>query len=471
VNQIAPPHSFEIEKDVLSVICNRPELIYQVEDLLDDDCFYNGDNRYLFSVVMKVHFSGAAVTQSSILPQIVASGRKDILATYQQMKKYFTSDRSLVPNSEALVELSTKRALLTKSLRIIQMIEQKEAIEDIESEVTEATNIVLTRNKQTEAISMGEAVDGLYDLMHRQPVNGITGIPTGVASLDKITGGWEYDDKVIIAARPGMGKTIAATFHSFHSASIGYPTALISLEVRPAKLAGRMMSNATGFNSSDITKGRLADNQKRIITEVGDKSKSLPLYFYDNTRSRDINDICRTIRTWHRKYGIKIVYLDYIGLCRDRTIRNSSDKTAITESVQSKLTEMGDHLGIPLIIFSQLNRGSEEKSDRRPTLSNLKSSGKLEEDATRVIFLYRQDYYDSNESEARGENFIPSNDMEYIFAKNREGELGPVLLKCNVAQNRIYDNNYQSNPQSIKAVEDFYKNTALNNIPMSFGFA
>jgi len=466
MEQIIPPHATEIEKDVLSVMCNRPELIHQVEDILDDNCFYDSDYKYLFLVVMEIHNSGVAVSQSTILHQVVPSGRKDILGTYQEMKKYFSSERVLVKNAEILSEYSTKRALLTKALHILQMIASNETIDDIENEVTEATSIVLSRNKNTEAISMTEAVDGLFELMNREQTNGISGIPTGVKELDKVTGGWEFDDKVIIAARPGMGKTVAAVFHSFYGATIGYPTALISLEVRPAKLVGRMISNLSNFNSSDITKGRLADNQKKIVIDKGNSAKNTPIYFYDNTRSCDINDICRTIRTWHRRYGLKIIYLDYIGLCEDRTVKNSSDQTAITTSVMKKLTRLGNQLGIAMIIFSQLNRENESKADKRPSLNHLKSSGKLEEDATRVIFLYRQDYYDYNEADSRGESFTPTNDIEYIFAKNREGQLGPVLLKCDVALNRVYSR--MSIEESQKAVSDYSKNASLNGIQHAF---
>lgn len=803
MNIIPPPQAPEIEKDVLSVLCNRPELIQTVEETLNSDCFYTGEYQFIFDILMEIHLSGAVVSQSALLHRIIPSGRKDILPLYQEIKKYFTSEKSLIRNAEILSEYSTKRALLTKSLQILSMIEGNDPIDEIEREVSEATGIVISRNRNTEAISMSEAMDGLFELMNREPVNGITGIPTGVPLLDRVTGGWEYDDKVIIAARPGMGKclgkgtkvimfdgslknvedikvgeqimgpdstprnilstvsgtenmywirqnkaidyrvneshilslkrsrnegghtkgdvinipvsdylaknskfksnykgykseidfpeknlaiepyflglwigdgtsrdsgitkpdseiykylngysrrlnlylddtstiercptwtittrsdpskkgtalstklracgvlnnkhipdeylinsksnrlellaglldsdgymdesacgfeitqksesiakqikfladslgfgtsfrskrasikstgyegiayrvriwgdinkiptkikrkkarerqaindwqvtgikvepdgvgeyfgfeidgdrlflledctvthnTVTATFHSYHSASIGIPTAFFSLEVRPPKLVGRMMANASGFSSSDITKGKLADNQKEIVTMKGNLSKSVPLYFYDNTKSRDINDIIRTIRTWRRKYGIEVFYLDYIGLCRDRTIKDQSNKTAVTESVQGKLSECIDQLGIPGIIFSQLNREAEGKTDKRPSLQNLKSSGKLEEDATRVIFLYRQDYYDYNDAQTKGENFIPSNDIEYIFAKNREGELGPVLLKCDVTLNRVYE---QPTVEQIQEQAHAYsRNNVLNNI-------
>ncbi|MCF0059880.1 replicative DNA helicase [Dyadobacter chenwenxiniae] len=464
MEQIIPPHATEIEKDVLSVICNRPELVYQVEDLLDENCFYQPDYKFLFSVVMEIHTSGAVVSQSAILHRIIPSGRQDILGTYQEIKRTFSSEKFLVKNAEILAEYSTKRALLTKALEILQMIQRNDDIDEIENEVTEASTIALSRNKNTEAISMDEALEGMFDLMNREQTNGITGIPTGLPMLDKITGGWEFDDKVIFAARPGMGKTVAATFHSFYGAMVGYPTALISLEVRPAKLVARMMSNTSGFNSSDITKGRLAKNQKEIIIEKAGEAKKIPLYFYDNTRSCDINDIVRTLRTWHRKYGLKAAYLDYVGLCEDRMVKNASDATAVMNSVMKKLTRLGNQLGIPLILFSQLNRDNEGRGDKRPILKDLKSSGKLEEDATRVIFLYRQDYYDYNEAESRGENFVPTHDIEYIFAKNREGQLGPVLLKCNVALNRMYE----PASMSVEMPKGYHRNDALNGAKTSF---
>jgi replicative DNA helicase len=463
MEQIAPPQAPAIEKDVLSVLINRPELIYQVDDLIDENCFYDDDFRIIYAAVIEIHQSGLVVTQSAILHRIVPAG---LLPTYQDVKKFFTSERSLIGNAEILAEYSTKRALLTKSLQLLQMIQRNESIDDIEAEVTEATSIVISRNKSTEAVSMGEAFDGMIDLMNREKKNGITGIPTGLPSLDRITGGWEFDEMALIAARPGMGKTIVATFHSFAAAYLGYPAAFISLEVQPNKLAARMASNLSSVPSSDITKGRLADNQKQIVIEKSNDHRSVPIYFYDNTKSCDINDISRTIRVWHRKYGIKIVFLDYIGLCSDRTIKNSSDQTAITSSVQKKLTELKNQLGIPFVVFSQLNRSNESRGDKRPQLSDLKHTGKLEEDATKVIFLYRQDYYDANEAESRGETFTPTNDMEYIFAKNREGMLGPVLLKCDVALNRMYELPKVGSVESTN--QPFLRNQAMDGIKPSF---
>ena len=466
MKQVVTPEAPAIEKDVLSVLCNRPELIHLVEETLNIECFYNSDYQFLFDVIIKIHQSGREVSQSSILHTLIPIGRKDLLSVYQDMKKFFTSEKHLIANSTVLAEYSTKRALLQKSYEIINMIDSSDSLDEIEREVHAAQNIVVTRNNQVDSINMTSAVDGLFELMERDKTKGISGITTGVPLLDKITGGWQFDDIVIFAARPSMGKTVVASYHAYSAANAGYPTAFISLEVKPEKLAGRMISNLTGFSSSDIIKGNLALNQKEIIYDKGNKSKQAPIHFYDNTRSRDINDIIRTMRSWHRRYGIKIIFLDYIGLVRDRTVRDSSNRVAVINSIQDKLTELRAHLGIPIIEFSQLNRDNEAKADKRPILANLKDSGKLEEDATKVIFLYRQDYYDANDSSKSGEEFIPTNDMEYIFAKNREGELGPVELKCDVALNRVYER--KTNEQIEEDVRNYSRNNVFNNVQTSF---
>jgi len=466
MKQLITPEAPAIEKDVLSVLCNRPELFHYVEDILNPECFYNPDYQFLFSILLNIHTSGELVSQSSILHQIIPLGKKELLGVYQDMKKFFTSEKHLIPNANVLAEYSTKRALLNKSYEIINMIDNNDSIDEIEREVNNAQGIVVSRNHHVDSISMTSAVDGLYALMERDKTSGISGITTGVPLLDKITGGWQFDDIVIFAARPSMGKTVVASYHAYSAANAGFPTAFISLEVKPEKLAGRMISNLTGISSSNIIKGDLATNQKTMIYDKGNKSKSAPIHFYDNTRSRDINDIIRTMRSWHRKYGIKIIFLDYIGLVRDRTIRDSSNRVAVINSIQDKLTELRAHLGIPIIEFSQLNRDNESKADKRPILSNLKDSGKLEEDATKVIFLYRQDYYDANSAEKDGIEFIPSNDMEYIFAKNREGELGPVELKCDVALNRVYER--LTSQQITEQANNYSKNNVFNNIPTSF---
>jgi len=441
--EISPPEAPAIERDVLSVICYRPELIPEIEEILNEKCFYTPDYNYIFKIVMEVYFSGVEVTQSAILQKIIPTNLSYLLTVYQDLRKFFTTEKNLLTNAGILADYSVKREILTQAFRLINMIDAGDSMDEIEAEVHETETIVITRASTVDGVTMDSAINGMFELMEREVSSkGVTGIPTGIPSIDKMTGGWDADDIITFAARPGMGKTASAAFHSYFAASEGFPTAFFCFEVKPDKIAARMVSNASGVYASDITRNNMVPAQRGIVTKKGNDSRNLPLHFYDNSRSTDINDILRTIRAWVRKYGIKIVFIDYIGLMKDRTIRDQSNKTAVIESIMSKLRELRAQLRIPFIIYSQLNRGNEDRTDRRPKLHDLKHTGKIEEDSTRVIFLYRQDYYDALQSEESGEPFYPSHDMEYIFAKNREGFTGIALLKCDIGLNRFWDIGY-----------------------------
>ena len=434
---IVPPQSKDVEKDVLSVMCNRPELIVKIEEILHTDCFYDPDYRFLFDTIFGIHLSGGDVTQSSILNKVVPSGRKDILATYQEMKRYFTSDTSLWRNAMLLSELAVKRAMLTKSMQLLAAVEGNESIDKLDSLVNDASDIMTTRNRPIEGITFAHSLEELNRLIDR-PETKLSGIDTGIKDINEVTGGWQVDDTVVLAGRPGMGKTLCGCYHAYAAAKIGIPVAFVSLEMAKVKLTARIVSNVASVSSSDMTKGRLATNQKMIVREAMKKVEQLPIFYYENRNSWDINDICLTLRNWKRKYGIQLVFIDYIQLIKDRTVRDSSDKTKVVTSVQEKLTHLKSSIGMPIIELAQLSRANEGRGDKRPSLSDLKNSGQIEQDATMVIFLYRQDYYDATAAQDKGEEFSPTNDLEYIFAKNREGEMGTVLVKASMSQNRIW---------------------------------
>lgn len=465
---ILPPNSPEIEKDVISVLSHRPDLLVTVEEFIGPECFYDADYQYLFGVMFDLHMAGEAITQSSILHRIVPSGRKDILQVYQKSRQYYSDETALFHNVQVLVELSKKRTVLTNSHKILNMIQNGVSLDKIETVVNESMDLLQTANRGVRGEMFTESLDELEALMDKPASSGLSGITTGVKLLNNITGGWQMDDTVLIAARPGMGKTILAAFHAHKAAASGVPVAFITLEVSKAKITGRIMSDICGFPSSDITKGRLAHNQKQYVRQVRHTIERLPIYYYDSENSWDINDICKTMRNWKRKYKIGLIVIDYVQLVEDRTVRESSDSTKVLNSVVPKLTRLKTQIQTPLIVLSQLTRETESTGTKRPSLKNLAGSRKLEEQATVVIFPYRQDYYDANDARERGQEFVPTYDMEYIFAKNREGELGPALVKCNPALNRVYEDTPTNTIMSFEQASGFSKNSALDGAQSSF---
>ncbi|MCF2443638.1 DnaB-like helicase C-terminal domain-containing protein [Dyadobacter sp. CY345] len=423
---------------MLSVLVNSPIKIETVDEILYSDCFYDDDYRFLFDTVMEIYNTGQQITQSAIINKVVASVRKDILATYQMMKKYYTSDTLLWQNSMLLSDLAIKRALLNSSLQMQALVKANDPIEKFETLANAIADITNTRNRPIVGNTISDSINEMEFLMDRKLVKGLSGIDTGVADINSVTSGWQIDDTVVIAGRPGMGKTLVAVCHAYGAAAAGVPVAIISLEMAKAKLTSRIYSNLFSIPSSDITKGKLSENEKRIVREKRKVVEKLPIYYYDYGESSDINDISLTMRAWKRKYGIGLIIIDYIQLMTDREVKFSVDDTKVVTSVQKKLTRLKGTLKVPIIELAQLSRNLDDRKDKRPILSDLKNSSQIEQDATIVVFLYRQDYYDELTCEAAGTSFVPTNKLEYILAKNREGGLGPISLKADMALNRLY---------------------------------
>jgi len=456
-----PPNSPDIERDVISVLSHRPDMIITVEELITPECFYNPDYRYLFEVMMELCLAGQSVTQSTILQKIIPSGRRDILEIYQKARQYFSSEGGLYGNCEILFELRQKREAISYAHKLLNLAHGNGRLEEIENVVSDFEEVLSNGAKNIEGFSFAESLEEVGVLMDKPLELGLSGISTGSKLLNRFTGGWQNDDTVIIAARPGMGKTIVACFEAYEAAKSGIPVAFVSLEMSKAKLTARMISAITGFPSSDITKGRLSAMQKDICRKAMKEIEGLPIYYYSRNNSWDIADISRTMRNWKRKFGIGMIIIDYIQLVTDRAVKDSGDDTRILNSVMPKITRLKSSIDTPIIALSQISRGSEDSADKRPRLKDLRFSGKIEEQATIVVFLFRQDYYDANAARDRMEEFHPNNEIEFIFAKNREGELGPAILKCVPALNQIYD--IGTIPETVAAnAPDIFRNANVS---------
>lgn len=273
-------------------------------------------------------------------------------------------------------------------------------------------------------------------------VKGLSGVDTGLKSLNEELGGWQNTDMIIIAGRPGMGKTISLTNHAYSAAISGVPTVFISCEVDRNKVLARMIAANTETPYGQIGKRDLSLHQKDRVKAEAARIQQLPLYIYDYSNSLDIADVCRKMRHWQQKYGIGLVVCDYLQKMEDKTIRGGDD-TALVNSLSDKLKKLQSQMNCPLIAGSQLNRSVESRSDKRPILSDLRQSGKIEQDAAVVIGLYREDYYEAMKAEQNHETYFYKNEIEYLCLKNREGGLFNHIYGCKAMLNKIYLQNME----------------------------
>ena len=259
--------------------------------------------------------------------------------------------------------------------------------------------------------------------------DGLSGVATGFDKLDLLTSGWQPSDLVIIAARPGMGKT-ALTLSMARNIAVlkKTPVAFFSLEMSSVQLITRLISAETGLTSEKLRTGKLESHEwEQLNVKVGDLEKA-PLYI-DDSPSLSIFDLRAKARRLSSKHGIQLIIVDYLQLMTSGTASKTGNREQEISSISRNLKALAKELNVPVIALSQLSRAVETRGGtKRPILSDLRDSGAIEQDADIVSFIYRPEYYgidewdDDDRSSSEGQ-------AEFIVAKHRNGGLDTIRLK------------------------------------------
>jgi len=259
--------------------------------------------------------------------------------------------------------------------------------------------------------------------------DGLSGIPTGFHKVDALTSGWQPSDLIIVAARPGMGKTaMTLTMARNMAVDQNVPVAFFSLEMSSVQLITRLISSETGLSSEKLRTGKL---EKHEWEQLNVKVKSLekaPL-FIDDTPSLSIFDLRAKARRLASQYGIKIIMIDYLQLMTGGSTQKGGNREQEISMISRNLKALAKELNIPVIALSQLSRAVETRGgSKRPILSDLRESGAIEQDADIVSFIYRPEYYKIEEWDDE-ERSPTEGQGEFIVAKHRNGGLDNIRLK------------------------------------------
>ncbi|GAB3317826.1 replicative DNA helicase [Larkinella ripae] len=298
-----------------------------------------------------------------------------------------------------------------------------------------SSGMSISREKTTKQF-VAQALQRIESAMNKP--QGISGVDTGLKKLNNHFGGWQ-NGVILIAGRPGMGKTIVGVYAAMAAARSGKPVGYISLEVDAAELIIRAFAEALLIPYEAMNTGKITPQQFSRIHELAGEMEQLPIYFYDD-EPRDIEDIRNLLIDWHRRYKIELAVIDYVQLIEDRTLRGEYE---VASQVSRKLKKLQRRLKIPLIELAQLNRDNEKKEDKRPQISGLRSTGQLEQDASVIILLYRDDYYKLQKAEELGEDATLDYALDMIVCKNRNGRVGTAYLFVDAATNQLVDYHHQ----------------------------
>jgi replicative DNA helicase len=291
-----------------------------------------------------------------------------------------------------------------------------------------------------------------------------SGVPSGFRLLDNVTNGWQPSDLIILAGRPSMGKTAAAISMIIHPAiEEKKPVAIFSLEMSNFQIGSRIQSYISGVNVSKIVKGQVNMDEIRQITSTCVSLEKSPL-FIDDTPNISLIELKSKARKLVKDNGVQLIVIDYLQLMRSgMDVQNREQEIA---EISKGLKSLAKELNIPVIALSQLSRGVESRSDKKPMLSDLRESGQIEQDADMVIFCFRPEYYGIDTYEIGTEVFQSFGLMMLIIAKHRNGELGEIPLKFVHEQAKI-ENMYIHNNNNTNNFDN--SNNSNTFVPTSSG--
>jgi replicative DNA helicase len=277
------------------------------------------------------------------------------------------------------------------------------------------------------------------------------GIPTKLNDLDNVINGLIAPDLIILAGRPGMGKTaLAMTIIKNVAITQQIPVGVFSLEMGAEQLEIRLKSMVSGVSGSRALRGNISDMELHELEKATAITEIAPIYINDKS-SLKISDVRSKAIEWRATYGIQLIVLDYIQLMGDRIKGQTRDQEI--GAISGGLKRLAKELGIPIIALSQLNRDVEKRNPPEPRLSDLRESGSLEADADIVFMLYRPEYYDIQEVNFKGEQ-VPTKNLCFLsIEKHRNGATGTIALGCNLATSHFYDYGVKSDYNADQWIE------------------
>lgn len=436
-----PPHCSESEQAVLGCLLSSPSAIDRVADVLMVDDFYVGDHRLIFATVAQVIERGQVADALAVWEALgkPALGQSGDIAYLTLLANSACSLSTVRQHAAAIADSSVLRKLAAvgADLQMAAMQPGAEATEIVGE--TEAQLTTALDRHAGEALALDEAMgEALAYVDARQQSGGrIAGLRTGLPRLDALLGGLDPGQLVILAARPSVGKTAIGVQIASAVAADGKTVILHSLEMTRREIGARVLALRSGIGMHCMRSGIVNDAGWQQLVDEREAARSEKL-FVDDMSGISVAYARAKARRIKRQHGLDLLTIDYLGLMRGQ----GENRTQEIGSISRGLKALAKELEVPILCLAQLNRGVEDRHDKRPMLRDLRDSGEIEQDADIVIMLHRESLY-SPTAEWQGQ-------AELLVRKNRNGPTGDLLLRFDEKTGRFSESNEQS-PRSQKA--------------------
>jgi replicative DNA helicase len=467
----APPHNIEAEQALLGAILVNNEAFYRVSDFLEPKHFLEAIHQRIFELVSGLIRAGKLATPVTLKTFLPAE--LDIAGlTVNQYLARLAAEATTIINAEdygrTVYDLSIRRDLINIGEDMVNLAYDapvdatpQSHIEDAERKLFELAETGRYESGfQRFAQALTTAVDMAAHAYQRD--GGLSGMATGLTDLDSKMGGLQKSDLIILAGRPGMGKTALATNIAYNVARAfaqgdvrpdgsqetvnGGVVGFFSLEMSAEQLATRIISEQTGIPSNKIRRGVISEGDFEEIKNISIELQNLPFYV-DETGGLSIGQLAARARRLKRQRGLDLLVIDYVQLLQGSTRRSSENRVQEITEITTRLKALAKELTVPILALSQLSRQVESREDKRPQLSDLRESGSIEQDADVVLFVFREEYYHQmrKPTEANREKFAEwqaegdrvQGKAEVIIGKQRHGPTGTVELQFDAEVTRF----------------------------------
>ncbi len=431
MENLGPPHSIDAERAILGSILRDSGNLHLVlgKSNLQPEHFFLDSHKQIFAAMLEIEAAKIPIDLITLGNQL--KPQEDQHHVGLTFLVELTEGSPISQNLEHYATIVKQKYYLRRIIQACQETSSQalntqgdvqQFIEQVEKEFLE---IARQQDRGKGLISAKEAlIPTLEELERRITTEGkVTGCPSGFNDLDGVTGGWQRSDLVILAARPGMGKTALALNWLMNAveADEKNTVAVFTLEMSKEQLLERLLSAKGRIDSTRLRKGDLNEqdqdrlvNAARLIDKIGTR------IMVDETPGISLLELRSRCRRYQREKNLSLVIIDYLQLMSGSPQAQKQSREREISEISMGLKNMAKELGVPVIALAQLNRGPDARPDKRPKISDLRESGSMEQDADQIIFVYRDEYYNAN-SEHAGK-------AELLIAKNRHGETGSVYL-------------------------------------------
>lgn len=428
-----PPHALDLEEGVLGALMLEKEALVGVIDILKPESFYKESHQEIYRAIVQLFNDSEPIDMLTVVNQLRKDGKLAAVGGSYYVS-YLTTRISSSVNIEFYARAIIEYAIRRKLIEIASVVQRHaydptmdvfSVLDRTEQSLFEVSDGNIRKGYLDMRSLLVEAFDSLSN--RRLRVDGLTGMPSGFTALDRITSGWQKFDLIIIAARPGMGKT-AFVLSALRNAAVDYkmPVAIFSLEMGALQLVNRLISAEAELSSEKIKQGRLVDHEWEQLLHKTAALSNAPIYV-DDTPALSVFELRTKCRRLKAKHNIQLVVIDYLQLMSGDPTKGNGNREQEIASISRALKSIAKELDIAVIALSQLSRAVETRGgSKRPQLSDLRESGSIEQDADLVLFLYRPEYYGLTEDESGN----PTQGLaEVIVAKHRNGALDNVHLQ------------------------------------------